>query len=196
MLAGLLIVVFGAAWLIGGLGVTHLSVEAVLALGLMLLGASLVVTARTDWSLSRHAWPVVLGVGLVLVLFATSSTFGATGALSHVSFGEIHRSATKSTTVYGGFGQLDVDARGVPPGSDLHVQSIAGETFIQLPAGKTVDIKARVLAGQVCINGVAANSGIGASTSQTIQGTGRPVTIDVHQVAGQVSIGSKGCTRS
>src|SRR5262249_23213984 len=75
VLAALLIVMFGVAWLIGGLGALHLSTEAVLAAGLMLLGAALVVTARTDWSLSRHAWPIMLGGALVIGLLATSSTF-------------------------------------------------------------------------------------------------------------------------
>ncbi len=89
----MLAVLFGVAWLIGATGVLHVSIEAVVAVGLMLLGASLVVTGRTDWSLSRRSWPVWLGVGLIALLVATSSTFGIGNAFSSVSFGN------KSVTV-------------------------------------------------------------------------------------------------
>ena len=85
--AGLLAVLFGVAWLIGATSVLHVSIEAVVAIGLMLLGASLVVTGRTDWSLSRRSWPVWLGIGLIGVLVVTSSAFGLGGALDSVSFG-------------------------------------------------------------------------------------------------------------
>ena len=85
---GLLAVLFGVAWLIGATGALHLSVEGVVAIGLMVLGAALVVTGRTDWSLSRRSWPMWLGAALIVLLIATSSTFGLGGALSSVSFGE------------------------------------------------------------------------------------------------------------
>jgi hypothetical protein len=66
-------VLFGVAWLIGATGALHVSIEGVVAVGLMLLGASLVVTGRTDWSLSRRSWPVWLGAALIAVLVATSA---------------------------------------------------------------------------------------------------------------------------
>lgn len=195
-------VVFGVAWLISGLGAVHLATEAVLATGLMLLGISLIVTARTDWSLSRHAWPVVVGIVLLIGLFATSATFGVTGALSHLSFGDMHAQPSSGGTVYGGFGQLTVDAGRLHPGDTLHVQSVAGETRVDLPPGETAIVQGKVLAGQVCVNGHSYASGVGAASptvqvppsdqSQAGPGGGRPVTIYVHQLAGQVVVGS-GC---
>jgi hypothetical protein len=202
MLAALLVVVFGAAWLISGTGLIHLSLEAVLAAGLMLLGAAMVVAGRTDWSLSRHAWPVLLGAGLVVALFVTSSTFGVSGALSHVSFGQMSRTATGSTTVYGGFGELTVDATNAVPGATIKVQSIAGETFIKTPPSATLSVTGRVLAGQVCVNGHSYASGLGASTGHISvdpldhSPPGQPLTIDVHQTAGVIEIGTKGCGHS
>lgn len=223
MLAAALVVVFGVAWLVSGLGAVHLATEAVLAAGLMLLGAFLIVTARTDWSLSRHAWPVLLGLLLVIGLFATSSSFGVSGALSHLSFGDMHTQASSGGTVYGGFGQLTVDATHLKPGTTLHVQSIAGETRVDLPPGETAVVQGKVLAGQVCVNGNAYASGVGASSpevsvqptqpsgssgssspgssgsqsgtggNQLVQSPAQPVTIDVHQLAGEVVIGSSGC---
>jgi hypothetical protein len=195
ILAALLVLVFGVAWLIGGLGLFHLSTEAVLAGGLMLLGAALVVTARTDWSLSRHTWPVWLGAVLVVGLFATSSTFGVTGALSHLSVGNETVHANGTGTVYGGIGHFTVDATQAPPGSVIHVQSLVGETFIKVPPEGLVTAQGRVLAGQVCVNGHSESSGVGASTGtvQVQSGTGKPVTIDARQTAGVIEIGQTGC---
>lgn len=200
LLAGTLVVVFGVAWLVSGLGAVHLATEAVLAAGLMLLGAALIVTARTDWSLSRHAWPVVLGILLVFCLFATSATFGVTGALSHLSFGDMHAQPASAGTVYGGFGQLTVDTRGLAPGTTLHVESIAGQTQVNLASGQTALVQGKVLAGEVCIGGRSYASGVGASSPAVTvtppgasQGQSRPINIFVHQVAGQVVVGSGGC---
>ena len=214
VLAALLVVVFGAAWLIGGLGAVHLSTEAVLASGLMLLGAALVVTARTDWSLSRHAWPVLLGGVLVVGLLATSTTFGVNGALSHMSIGTMSPPVpAKGGTVYGGIGQLTVNAMNVTGGSTIKVESIAGETSISVPPGSTIEGK--VLAGQICVNGGPSSSGIGASLSTSIPTTsvpttatpatspsagssnsapsvGSPITLYLHQVAGEVVINGHG----
>ena len=198
MLAALLVVVFGVAWLIGGVGAVHLSTEAILAAGLMLLGAALVVTARTDWSLSRHAWPVLLGGVLVVGLLATSTTFGVNGALSHMSIGTMNRAPTAGGTVYGGIGQLTVNATGVPKGSTLKVESIAGETLISVPPGSTIEGK--VLAGQICMANGTPSSGVGATLTTSTPTTGAgssgstsPITVDIHQLAGQVVINGHGC---
>lgn len=194
ILAAILVVVFGAAWLVGGLGLVHLSTEAVLAAGLMLLGACLIVTARTDWSLSRHAWPVVVGAVLVVGLFATSTSFGVAGALSHVSFGEMPRAPTTPGTVYGGFGQLTVDTSKLPADATLDVESVAGQTTVKLGPDQTATVNAHVLGGQICVDGHA-SSGIGASSGQATVGQGNEhITIDIHQTAGQVVVG-KGCGR-
>ena len=141
--AGLLAVLFGVAWLIGATGVLHVSIEAVVAIGLMLLGASLVVTGRTDWSLSRRSWPVWLGIGLIGVLVATSSTFGLGGALDSVSFGNktvtAQGGALPSGTVHGGFGNLVVDLSHATKAGTVKVVSVAGNTTVQVPANATVD---------------------------------------------------------
>ena len=199
---GLLAVLFGVAWLLGAVHALHISVAAVLAVGLMLLGASLIVTGRTDWSLSRKSWPVWLGAGLVAALVATSSAFGIDGALQDVSFGTMNRTATANHTVHGGFGNLVVDASNLVPGDTLNVDSVAGQTTIKnLRTGTNVTVDARVLAGQICVNGNNASSGVGASASRRFNTSslpndpGEPITIDVHQVFGQIVVGSSGCSR-
>ena len=204
-----LAVLFGIAWLLGGLHIVHVSVEAVVALALMLLGAALIVTGRTDWSLSRRSWPIWLGIGLISVLVLTSSTAGVAGALQDVSFGNTDVTAAPGTsTVHGGFGNLRVDASGFATGT-LTVKSIAGETVVTgagtggaIPPNFTVD--AHVVAGRICVDGQRVADGVGASwrrpaTSNATTPTGGAspatgATIDVHQVFGQIQVGSPGCT--
>lgn len=197
LLFGLLAVAFGTAGLIGGLGLVHLSVEAVLAVGLMLLGAALVVAGRTDWSLSRHSWPVVLGVVLVVGLFATSSTFGVAGALPHMSVGTVQATPTAGRTVYGGVGELDVNLANVVPGGVVHVASVAGETIIQGRPGVPMTVSAHILAGRICLAGTGVDvGGIGQSVPPTLVGAAgnvRPIVVDVHQTTGEIVVGARGC---
>jgi hypothetical protein len=190
----MLAVLFGVAWLLGAVQAIHVSVEAVVAIGLMLLGASLIVTGRTDWSLSRHGWPVWLGIGLIAVLLATSATFGVGGAFGSVSFGHMTATPIGSQVVHGGFGKLQVDASGLDHGQVLQVDSVAGETDVELPADVPVEVNARVLAGQICIDGQSVAAGVGATATRLVDpGPQTPVQLDVHQVAGLIQIGGSGC---
>jgi hypothetical protein len=192
--AGMLAVLFGVAWLISTLGALHFSVEAVVAVGLMLLGASLVVTGRTDWSLSRRSWPVWLGAGLIAVLVATSSTFGIGSALDSVSFGNRTVVATAPGQIHGGLGNLTVDASAMHPGT-YKIVSVAGQTFVDnLPSNDRVHVDARVVAGQICINGVDAGNGVGPQVRQDLGPPNAPtINLNVRQMFGQVQIGTRGC---
>lgn len=195
--AGVLVLLFGSAWLLGALHALAVPAEAVVALGLMLLGAAVIITARTDWSLSRRSWPLWVGGGLVVALIALSSTLGIAGTLDHVSFGTMHRTPVPGGTVYGGFGKLTVDARSVPAGSSVEVESAAGQTDITTAPGVPVVVHARVLAGRVCVAGSPRAQGLEAGVDELF-GAGRavaPLTLTVHQLAGQVTIDGGGCSR-
>jgi hypothetical protein len=203
---GLLAVLFGVAWLIGATGALHLSIEGVVAVGLMLLGAALVVTGRTDWSLSRRSWPVWLGAALILVLIATSSTFGLGGAFNSVSFGNKTVTATANSTVHGGFGNLTVTLpQTVHPGDTIKVASVAGRILVNPPpqASQTpyrVAVDGRVFAGQICANGQNADDGVNAHAQPTFS-VGQPkddsptLHLGVHQMFGQIVINGPGCRR-
>jgi hypothetical protein len=151
----------------------------------------------------------MLGALLVVALFATSSSVGVTGALSHLSFGNMHAEPTSTETVYGGLGQLTVDTSHMRPGDTLQVQSVVGQTRVNLAPGQSAVVQGKVLAGQICIAGRSYASGIGAGSpavqlpltghNQTAPSTGDPVAIFVHQLAGQVvigTVGSDGCYSS
>jgi len=125
---------------------------------------------------------------------ATSATFGVGGAFNSISFGRMSATPSGSETVHGGFGTLRVDATQMHAGQVLQVDSVAGSTVVDLPAGVAVDINARVLAGQICIDGESVVAGVGASADRQVGPTeGRPVVLDVHQVAGQILIGGSQC---
>jgi hypothetical protein len=183
----MLVVLFGVAWLVGAVGAAHVSIEAVVALGLMLLGAAMVITGRTDWSLSRRSWPVWLGAGLILVLVATSSTFGVGGAVSSVHFGDMNPGvSSEGGKIHGGFGKLTVDAGVLAAGRTLQVDSVAGQTIVYVPRGTAVN--ARVLAGQICVNGSDKGDGVGASANVPINTGGDRRVVDIHQVFGQILV--------
>lgn len=192
---GGLAVVFGVAWLLDALNAAHISVEGAVAVGLMLLGAAMIVTGRTDWSLSRRAWPVFAGAALILVLVATSTTFGEPGT-SALTFG--NRSvvvAPAGQKVDGGFGNLSVDASALRPGGKVTISNVAGNVHVLLPAGIAAHIDARVLAGEVCVYGRNVGSGVGASVRRDIPGTSPGVLVDVHETSGQIIVGPGGCGR-
>ncbi len=197
---------FGVAWLIGATSILHVSIEAVVAIGLMLLGASLVVTGRTDWSLSRRSWPVWLGIALIGVLVVTSSTFGLGGALDSVSFGNKTVAAAQSGalpagTVHGGFGNLVVDLSKANRSGSVNVVSVAGNTTVSLPANATVNVDARVVGGQICLNDRDVSDGLGAQYHAHVgpgassAGPGPTIALHVHQVFGQILIDGTGCAR-
>ncbi|MGH9056888.1 MAG: hypothetical protein ACRDYY_13665 [Acidimicrobiales bacterium] len=191
----MLALLFGVAWLLGAVHALHVPIEGVLALGLMLLGAAMVVTGRTDWSLSRRSWPIWLGVGLVIALFATSSAFGLGSGASDLSFGNrsVALDAASSHTVHGGFGNLTVNASKLQGGDSLEVASVAGRVAVQLPPGTAVSVDARLVAGQICVDGADVADGPHAQYHSTTNGTGPPVNLDVHEVFGQIQIGALGC---
>lgn len=211
-MAAALALLFGTAWVLGAVGAVHVPVEAVVAVGLMLLGGAIVLTARTDWSLSRRSWPVWLGALLLVVLVATSATFGVEGSLRHVSFGTMNAVARPDGTVYGGLGDLTVDARALRPGDHLTIQSVAGDTVVDPPPGAPLLVDVRLLGGQICIAGRDVADGAGARFDQLVAApttgpaagtgatsaaypSGSAVLINVHQMAGRVQIGGPGCTR-
>ena len=194
---GALAVVFGVAWLLDAVSAAHISVEGAVAVGLMLLGAAMIVTGRTDWSLSRRAWPVLAGGVLILVLIATSSTFGA-GSGSAMSFGsQTVPKVQPGETIQGGFGNLDVNASNLGAGQSVTVKNIAGNIRITIPQDVPVRIDAKVLAGQICVNGKNVASGVDASKRLTVGAPSpvAPVLINAHEASGQIIVGTQGCGR-
>lgn len=201
---GILAVFFAVAWLVDSSHLARVSVEGVAAIGLMFLGAALIVTGRTDWGLSRRAWPVWLGLGLVVVLIASSGSFGLDHAGEGVTFGS--RSVTPTGTfaqlpaqIHGGFGALTVDLSHVK--GTLHrdrtvdVVSLAGRIRVAVPPGTRVHLDARVVGGVICVDGHAADHGLNARADEDLgphpgaDSNQRTLTLDVRQAFGRVDVG-------
>jgi hypothetical protein len=91
---------------------------------------------------------------------------------------------------------LTVDATKLAPGNTLTVDSVAGRTLIQnLPPNTPVTVNARVLAGQICVNDKDVTDGVSASVSHEFGTGAQPITVNVHQVFGQILVSGTGCNR-
>jgi hypothetical protein len=190
VVAAIIAVTLGGTWLVSALGLVAVSAEAVMAGALMLLGAAIVVSARTDWSLSRHAWPVLVGLALIVGLFATSSAYGVGGAFAHLSLGNKTVAAYRTGTYYGGVGVTVIDATKAPPDSVIDVRGLVGEVIIEAPASFTVS--GRVLVGSICAGSQMA-SGVGASLGPVFGSGAHPVIIDIHELVGHVELAGPSC---
>jgi hypothetical protein len=196
-LLGLLAVVFGLAWLAAGTHVTHVSTEAVIAVALMVLGAATVVTARTDWALSRRSWPVIGGAVLALGLLALSASPSLPVGFRHLEVGA--RTVVPATwddvpaSVHAGFGKTVIDLTELPlplpAARTLAVDSAAGRLEINVPADLPVVVDARVAAGMLDIDGVAL-SGVNRVAHQLLHpAAGGPVlTIELNSGFGSAAI--------
>ncbi len=196
-LIGLLAVVFGLAWLTAITGVANVSAVTVVAVALMVVGVAMVVTARTDWALSRRAWPILGGGMLAATLLAFSISPNLPVGFQHLSVGS--RTITPATwaavpaTVHGGFGRTAIDLTGLsdppPQAKTLAVDNAAGQLEIMLPANLTVVLHATVSAGLININGQFA-SGVSRSVDQTLNsGTAGPaLTLTVQSGFGDTEI--------
>ncbi|MDQ6614570.1 MAG: LiaF-related protein [Actinomycetota bacterium] len=196
-LLGLLALVFGLAWLAAGTRLAEVSTEAVVAIALMVLGAATVVTARTDWALSRRSWPVLGGAALAVALLALSASPGMPVGFRHLEFGS--RTIIPTTWadlpagIHGGFGGTVVDLSRLtaPLGAPktLTVDGAAGRLEIILPANLKVLVDARVTAGQIRVNDVPL-SGLARVYRETLDPTAPDpaLTLRVQSGFGSVAI--------
>jgi hypothetical protein len=159
-LAGLLAVVFGLAWLVAGTHLASVSTETVFAVALMVVGATTVVTARTDWALSGRAWPIVGGAVAAIVLLAISASPGLPVGFRHLEFGTRTFTPTAwadvQPVIHGGFGKTTVDLSALPAlaaPQTLAIDNAAGPMQITVPDVPVLVI-ANIAAGQLIVDGV------------------------------------------
>jgi hypothetical protein len=197
-LLGLLAVVFGLAWLAAGTHLFRLSAEGVLAVALMVLGAATVITARTDWALSRRSWPVWLGAIMLLALVVSSVSPRFSGGLRPLRIGsdaqEYTTWAEVPPTIDGSVGRTVVDLRGLPgpPPQDtvLQVDGGIGSVLIQLPGNLHVHLDARVGVGRIFVNDQGLDGGISTRAQEDLDANapGPILTLRVNTSVGSVRI--------
>jgi hypothetical protein len=167
-LVGALALLFGLAWLASRTHLASVSTEVVLAAALMILGGTMVVTARTDWALSRRAWPALLGAGLVIAAIATSPSLGVPTDWNDMRIGArtVQYSTWESVpaTYHGGIGKTTVDLSALPArppqNRNFEVTTTTGQLVILLPPDVHVVVDAELAVGAIGINGGVVDDGI------------------------------------
>lgn len=192
-LLSVLLVLVGLAWLGSQSGVFPISTEAVLAVVLALVGAAMVVTARTDWALSRRAWPVLLGAGVLATLLISTS-------VSSLQFGPQERTLTTwsdaATRVDNFAGPTSIDLTQLRPGprdgdETLRINETAGPVDLTVPAHPAfhIHVHARSRFGPVNLGGSPGSSGVGAERSADFGSGGSPtLDVEVTNGAGPVTV--------
>jgi len=188
-LLSLLLVLVGLAWLLSTTHVLDVSLEAVAATALVILGGVMVVTARTDWGLSRRSWPVWVGATLIVLLVSSVNGRSIADRLSSLRFGPVTTTPVNwtdaKTTVSGFAGPVAVDLTSLRPGvgtETMRVQNTFGPITVTLPAtlGYTIRIDARTSFGPVALPGPAGRRSGGVFTHETtVLGSGTP-TLDLN----------------
>jgi hypothetical protein len=196
-LLGLLAVVFGLAWLAAGTHVLQLSAEGVLAVALMIVGATTVITARTDWALSRRAWPVLLGAGLVFALIVASVSPRFPGDMRHLRVGS--RSLVFASwnevpqNIDGSIGRTVVDFSALPqpPTSEtVQISGGVGPVEVVIPSNIHVLLHARVGFGSIKIAGSRLANGMSPSTAEDLNPSagGPTLSLDINAGMGPVRV--------
>jgi hypothetical protein len=202
-LVSLLLVLAGLAWLVSETHLFNVSLEAVLAVALAILGAGMVVTARTDWNLSRRSWPVWIGAALLVVLLAASNSNRIDAGLSSLNFGPSNFSPTTwtsaKTSVDNFAGPISVDLVTLSPPADaaaetLTIRDTFGPITITLPQtpGYHIHLKMRSVFGgsNLPANASETGGGHGSTTADIGPATGPTLTIDAQTIFGPVNVRS------
>lgn len=195
-LIGGLALVFGLAWLAARMHVASPSAEAIFALALMIVGATMVITARTDWALSRRVWPALAGGILVIAALSSSPSFGLPDGWNDVRAGDQKLAFQQWDQVppafKGRIGTTELDFRTlpVPPPANMTVEIPVpiGEVHIMLPAGLRTIVDAHLGAGEIEINGQSVDSGFRPRTHMILSGSSPGPTLTLRISGGPSSV--------
>jgi hypothetical protein len=189
---GIVALVLGLSWLAAGTHLFAVPWRAAVAVALMVLGGAMVVTARTDWALSRRFWPVLLGGGLVVVLVLGSTSFAwpdiGSRRYSWPTWAAMPRS------ISGGLGATTIDLRqlsGPPPlAQTLEVGANVGTLHILLPANLHVLVDDRSGIGGLTYNKQREIGGIAHNDHADLdpKAPGAALTLDIRSAIGTIRI--------
>lgn len=153
IVGGGVLIFIGALWLLERIGALDISLTAVLAMGTMVVGVSLIVLSRYG----PHGGLIVFGSLLALVTFVTAAApfegfQGGVGDRTYAvdSAGQIRPDYNLA------MGKLTIDLRSVddlPSTATLKASVGMGELLIRVPQGTAVDVQANIGAGQLEIFG-------------------------------------------
>lgn len=150
LVLGLLLVVAGVLWLLEALDIADIPWDALLPAALIVIGAALIVAARTQ----THGGLITVGIVLTVLTAGSSAAdirfAGGIGDRTYVpqAAGDLEEDYSLA------IGQLEVDLTEVrlPTGTTTIEMSVGmGELLVELPEGVAIDASADVTAGEVQI---------------------------------------------
>lgn len=204
-LLGLLAVVFGLAWLAASTHIVKLSAESVLAVALVVLGGTMVVTARTDWALSRRSWPLLGGAVVMLALIVSSASPGIPGGLRNVEVGDkvvtVNSWQEVPPVIHGGIGHTEIDlthiADQLAEPKAMAVDGVVGEVVIEVPLDLPIMLDASVVGGSISVNSNRVAEGLQQHYVHLLGPPGpAQLSLDVNAVFGTIVITQGAVRRS
>jgi hypothetical protein len=168
LVVGLLLVAAGLLWLLEALDVADIPWDALLPAGLIVVGAGLIVAARTH----THGGLITVGIVLTILTAASSAAdIRLEGGIGDRTYAP--RSAADLEDDYSlAIGQLEVDLTGVrlPTGTTtINISVGMGELLVEVPEGVAIDVSAELAAGDANIIDVE-DSGVAVEAAFTDDG--------------------------
>jgi hypothetical protein len=189
VVVGGFLVLVGIGWFLEAADVADVPWRALLPSALILIGAALVVGART----ARHGGVIALGVVLTIAV----GTAGAVEVLTDIPFsgGIGEDRATVVGTIDDEYrhaiGQSTIDLRDgevAASGQTVEISLAIGELIVIVPRNADLDIDARAGLGEVVVFGEEA-SGVGPDLEFRTPGAGDAVlTLDIDVAMGRVEV--------
>ena len=190
LVAGGVLILIGALWLLERTGAIDLNVTTVLALATMLVGLALMVLSREG----SHSGLVVLGIILAVVtgLTALAPVEGFQGGVGDRRV-EVNRASDIASGYEVAMGTLTIDLSGIEDQGNLGTLTARvgmGEMVIQVPEGMGVEVRAQVAAGEVNLFGESVG-GVGVEETQRSPGfedADQQLIIDAEVFMGRVEV--------
>lgn len=188
LVAGGVLILIGALWLLERVGAVDLNATTVLALASLVVGLALMILAREG----PHSGLVVLGIILtvVTVLTALAPVEGCGIGDRRV---EVTRVSEIATSYEVAMGTLTIDLRNLEDQGDLELLTARvgiGEVLIRVPEDAGVEVRARAATGEIDVFGEKIG-GIGIEDTRRSPGfedANRHLIVDAEVFMGRVEV--------
>lgn len=190
LVAGGVLILIGALWLLERVGAVDLNATTVLALATLVVGLALMILAREG----PHSGLVVLGIILAVItgLTALAPVEGFQGGVGDRRV-EVTRASDIATGYEVAMGTLTIDLRNLEDQGDFGVLTARvgmGEVLIRVPEDVGVEVRAKVAAGEIDVFGEKIG-GIGIDDTQRSPGfeeADRRLVVDAEVFMGRVEV--------
>lgn len=190
LVAGGVLILIGALWLLERVGAVDLNATTVLALASLVVGLALMILAREG----PHSGLVVLGIILtvVTVLTALAPVEGFQGGIGDRRV-EVTRVSEIATSYEVAMGTLTIDLRNLEDQGDLGLLTARvgmGEVLIRVPEDAGVEVRAKAAAGEIDVFGEKIG-GIGIEDTRRSPGfedANRRLIVDAEVFMGRVEV--------